>query len=461
MGNGKLTAILLNLHKNRRSGILRVENKMEKKQLALEEGRLAFAESSLPAEHLAKIMADRKLIPVSKLREVTFAMKKGKISEDAILEIPGVKTQDIASGVAEQATVILASLWRWNDYAMNFYAGENLLSRKIKTGFSLPEAIISSARYAVAKHLYTAPHQFLEGRFETVGTLAAGAGEIPFNDGEAAVLINLQKPLNAIDLIKQAATQTGNPEEAILSLAALGLIRFQSPDEILKNVSDPDAMVLILENVLRRIETANHYEILSVPREVPTGVLHEAYHSMARQLHPDRFQSKDFAEDITLRAQKAFAAINEAYLVLKDPVTRKEYDEQLDEATQNPGGDNLSENEKMAETFFQAGRAFIAEREFGKAVEQFKKSVWLFPRNAKYNHYLGTAERGIPRLRRDAEKHLLAAIELDDSYVEARLELARLYMDGQFLGKAEQLLEQVLRLDPDNRHARRLLGRIT
>jgi len=461
MSNGKLTAILLNLHKNRRSGILRVENKMEKKQLAFDEGRLAFAESSLAGEHLAKIMTERKLIPVTKLREVTSAIKKGKTSEDALLETPGVKTQDIANGVTEQATAILASLWRWGDCAMSFYVGENLIFRKIKAGLSLPDVIISSARYAVAKRLFTAPREFLEGRFEAVETLSFDAGEIPFNDSETAVLVNLQKPLNTRDLMIQAVSPSGNPEEAILSLTAIGLIRFQAPHEILMNASDPDAMVLVLENALRRIETANHYEMLSVSRDVSIDALHEAYHRMARQLHPDRFQSKNFAEEITLKAQKAFAAVNEAYFVLKDPVTRKEYDERLDEATQNPGGGNLSENEKMAEAFFQAGRTFIAEQEFVKAVEQLKRSVWIFPKNAKYNHYLGVAEMGIPKLRRDAEKHLLTAIELDDSSVEARLELARLYMDGQLPRKAEQLLQQILLLDADNRHARRLMGRIT
>ena len=329
MSNGKLTAILLNVHKTRRSGILRVETKTEKKQLALDEGRLAFAESSLPGEHLAKIMAEKKLIPAMRLRELTAAMKKGKSSEDAILETPGVKPQDVATGVTEQAVSILATLWKWNDCTMNFYAGENLISRKVKAGLSLPEAIISSARYAAAKRLYTAPRGFLEGRFEAVGTLSSGAGEIPFNDMESSVLVNLKKPMTTMNLMTQAASLSGNPEEALLSLTATGLIRFQSLDEIMQNASDPDAMVIILESVLRRIETADHYEVLSIPRGASASDLQEAYHRMAMQLHPDRFQSNDFSEEIMLKAQTAFAAINEAYLVLKDPVTRKEYNERI------------------------------------------------------------------------------------------------------------------------------------
>ena len=329
MSNGKLTTILLNIHKTRRSGVLRVENKSEKKQLILDEGRLAFAESSLPNEQLAKIMAEKKLLPVMKLREVTLTMKKGKTSEAALLETPGVKTQDVEKGVAEQCIAIMASLWRWNDCAINFYAGDDLIPRKVKAGLSLPETVILSARYAVAKHLYTAPAEFTDGRFEAVDSLAATAGEIPFSDGEAAVLVNLQKPQTTMNLIELAALRSENPEEAILSLTAIGLIRFQSPNEILQNASDPDAMVLILEKALRRIENADYYETLSVTRDASADELQEAYHGMARRLHPDRFQTRNFTEEVRLKAQKAFAAVNEAYFVLKDPQARKEYDEKL------------------------------------------------------------------------------------------------------------------------------------
>ena len=329
MSNVKLTAILLNFHKSRSSGILRLENKTEKKQLVLDEGRLAFAESSLPGEHLAKIMSENKLLPVARLREVTFAMKKGKTGEDALLEIPGVKTQDVAKGVAEQAIAILASLWRWTDCDMNFYSGEDLIPRKIKAGLSMPDVIISSARYAVAKRLFTAPRGFLEGRFEAVGAIAAGTGEIPFNAGEAAILVALKKPMKTVNLVTQTVAQCENPKEAILALAAIGIIRFKSPDEILLDASDPYAMVLTLENELRRISTANFYEMLSVQRDVSASALQQAYHRMAKQLHPDRFQSRDFNDEIRLKAQKAFTAINEAYFVLKEPASRNAYNKQL------------------------------------------------------------------------------------------------------------------------------------
>jgi curved DNA-binding protein CbpA len=461
MSNGKLTAILLNLHKDRRSGVLRIGKRLEKKQLVLDSGSLAFAESGVQGDHLAKVMIEQRLLQPRMLREVVFEMKKGRTCEEVLLATPAVKPQDIAKGVREQALNIMASLWRWDDYELNFYPGEQLISRKIRIGLALPEAIIFSARRAVEKRLYLAPRNFLEGRFTTSGGFLSGsASEIPFDDTESSVLVSLQKPLHTVDLMTKVASRTGNPEESILVLAAIGLIRFQSPDEIVLDASDSDAMLRLLEDVIYRLDTATHYEILSVARNVGPDELQSAYHKMARMLHPDRFQSKEFAPDVPQKAQKAFAAVNEAYFVLKDPISREVYDEQLANA-QNPGGDKLSEDEKMAETFFQNGRASIAKREFEKAVEQLKGSVWICPKNANYNLYLGIAEMGIPKLRRDAEKHLLQALELDAGSLPARLELAKLYIDAQLPRKAEPYLRQILEQDPEHRQAQKLLGKIT
>ena len=459
MSNVKLTAILLNFHQTRRSGILRVGRKLEKKQLVLTEGYLAFAESNQTGENLAKIMVEQKLLPSAKLREVVLEMKKGKTSEEVLLQNPSVKPEDVIKGIKEQALAIMASLWKWDEYELNFYSGEKLISRKIKLEMTLPEAIILSARHAVTKHMYTAPRNFLEGRFLISKDSLAGAAEIPFNEIESSLLVSLQKPANTVDLMTCVAANSGNPEESILALMAIGLIRFQSPEEIILDASDPAAMVLMLEDMLQRLKNATHYEVLSVPRNVGPDELQNAYHKLARQLHPDRFQSEKFTEDIPKKAQKAFAAVNEAYFVLRDPIMREAYNEQLANA-QNSGGENLSEDEKMAETFFQNGRACIAKREFEKAVEQLKGSVWICPKNAKYNLYLGIAEANIAKLRRDAEKHLLKALELDPSSVEACLELAKLYLSARLPRKAEQYLQQILSEDPEHLQARKLMEQV-
>jgi DnaJ-class molecular chaperone len=65
-----------------------------------------------------------------------------------------------------------------------------------------------------------------------------------------------------------------------------------------------------------------HYERLDVARDATTEVIHDAYRSLARMLHPD--QSAPGAVDPT-----AMASLNEAWFVLRDAGRRAAYDRTL------------------------------------------------------------------------------------------------------------------------------------
>jgi predicted Zn-dependent protease len=62
---------------------------------------------------------------------------------------------------------------------------------------------------------------------------------------------------------------------------------------------------------------------------------------------------------------------------------------------------------------------------------------------------------------KEAEQHLLRALQLDPMRVEGRLELGKLYLKVNLPKRAEAQLCQVLHWDPDNRTARRLLDEIS
>jgi DnaJ-class molecular chaperone len=60
----------------------------------------------------------------------------------------------------------------------------------------------------------------------------------------------------------------------------------------------------------------NHYDILGVPRDATEKEIRTSYRELARSLHPDK---NKFGAEL-------FKHINEAYGILSDPITRKQYD---------------------------------------------------------------------------------------------------------------------------------------
>lgn len=67
-----------------------------------------------------------------------------------------------------------------------------------------------------------------------------------------------------------------------------------------------------------------HYDILEVTREADPAVIEKAYRALASKYHPDRAHGSDREN-----ADRRMARLNEAYRVLRDPVSRKRYDATL------------------------------------------------------------------------------------------------------------------------------------
>jgi curved DNA-binding protein CbpA len=467
--NPNLLEVLLDLHKTRRSGVLRVERGSEKKQLVLSSGLLAFAESNQPEEHLARIMVKLGLMPQAKVKEIASLMKAGKTCEEAVLALSSSGMQDFEKGRREQATVILASLLGRGKCNLRFYPGEDLIRRQHSLGMSLPELIVLSARRAVSGRFIPNPPSFSQEDYSIAENFAGTASVFPLNSAEAYAFSLLHESTNTADILPLIPATEAKPEDILMFLWVLGLIARKEPVAGLNgsfSESGSDSVSQDLDDMLARFESAGLYEILSVPADASPDQIQTAYYDLARQYHPDRFQSKNISPEVRSKAEKAFTLINEAYTTLKDPVFRTGYDEKRltkeskVEAELKARAAKKSEDEKTAEGLYRDGRTLLSKGDFEKAVERFKGSVWLCPEKAVYHHYLGVAQSEIPSLRKSSEQHLLKAIELEKASTASHLELAKLYIKVMLRRKAEQQLQELLRWDPENREAHRLFAEL-
>jgi len=464
--NRKLLDIYQEIHKNELSGVLRFERGQEKRQLVLNKGLLVFAESNLPEEHLVRILVKLDLLPRAKVNEIASLMKAGKTSEGAILGLSGFGTQELEKGRREQAIVILASLLVWDTCEMRFFPGEDLIRCQLNLSLPLSEALVLAARRAVSDRLIQIPPDFMQGTFQRAENCAATALGFPLNNYESYVYSLLHEPVHASEVQALLPATGVKPEEILVCLFLLGMVEMlQAADRASKTgpATESSSIVQMLSDMLTNFEAASLYEILSVPPGANYQEIQAAYHQMAKQYHPDRFQSYEFSAETRNIAEQVFTYINAAYFTLKDPVSRAGYDEKRLttgsklEAGLKSRAFKQSEDEKIAEGLFHDGRALLAKGDFEKAVERLKGCVWLDPAKAVYHHYLGMAESEMPKLRKSAEQHFLKSIELNTMTTASRLELAKLYIKVDLCRKAELQLQELMRWDPENSEVQKLL----
>ena len=465
--NRKLLDSLLELHAGKKSGVLRLQKDSAKKQLVLHHGLAAFAESNAPQEHLARVMIAAGLLPRTRLNEVAAAMKAGQTSDEAILSLSGVEGGDVEKGRREQAILIMSSLLAWEDCDLRFYPGEDLIRHQLKLGLPVPELVAIAVRRAVSRNLIPIPPEFAQASIFLVPEGSAGNATVfPLNNAELTACALLKKRLSVEKALSLIPPGEMKPLEVLFCLDLLGLAIREIPRAesapAAPASTEPNPAATKLEELLQRFKSASLYQVLSVPSDASQEAIQNAYHEQARELHPDRFPSSQFPAEIRGMAGEVFAQINQAYLTLRNPVSRAEYDEKLSTKkgkSPTPKRDD-AESKETAEALYREGRALLARGDYETAVERLKGAVWLQPQKGTYHHFLGIAESAIPKLRKSAEQHLLKAIELEDLSADSHLALAKLYAQVMLPRKAEQQLHQALLWEPHNPEALKLAAQL-
>jgi tetratricopeptide (TPR) repeat protein len=123
----------------------------------------------------------------------------------------------------------------------------------------------------------------------------------------------------------------------------------------------------------------------------------------------------------------------------------------------------LKKDPRKKETHYLLGVAYlknssIKKSSLPKAVNHFKEALNRDSSRADYHYGLGTAYEAGGRIEEAIEEYN-KAIELDRNDVDARGQMAALFYKQEKYDQAEQLDQEILRIDPRNFQAKRRLAR--
>lgn len=111
----------------------------------------------------------------------------------------------------------------------------------------------------------------------------------------------------------------------------------------------------------------DYYKILEVPRDASVDDIRQAYKELAKQYHPDR--TATLGVELRELAARKMMDINEAFQLLSNPESRKEYDEELkkEEAVPEPAAPA-----PHAATGATAARPSGAKSDFWRDIERIE-----------------------------------------------------------------------------------------
>jgi curved DNA-binding protein CbpA len=463
---GNLTATpfpkLLNaLYRRRDTGGLFLLRDNVKKIVYFKDGHPSYVKSNLLSECLGKVLVREGLITEAQCKDSLRIMKESRRQQGTVLvELGIISPQNLVVGLELQLRAKLMDIFSWTRGEYLFKNDAKVPSEVIRLDTSTAALILEGIRQtwdaarleeALEPHWerYIVPNPDPELRFQELALLEDEQALLDSADGQH----RLRQLLARTALPRQRAmavayallcTRVVEPREDPISTEQLERRPSRSPRAADQPVREQLAQQLL------SLRQRDAYGVLGVSATSSDTAIEQAYSSLAREYHPDRFRGS--SADTRQLADEIFAIIYQAYRKVATAQLREQYrqrytTQEMREVSAS-GGDALT-----AERLKREALELAQKHQWRQALERMERAValrpgagdlWTLHAWVTYQsdpHDQATAQRATRLLRR--------AIELEPKQHQAYVYLGRIY---SAMGKAilaEKQFEKALQCKPD------------
>ncbi len=213
-------------------------------------------------------------------------------------------------------------------------------------------------------------------------------------------------------------------------------------------------------------ENSNYYEILSVFCRASHDEIEDAYHDLARKLHPDVTGNDPALTDI-------YMTVNEAYHVLSNRDEREKYDilievDKNSEKLPDPKREIVQGKTEAADMKLLDAKLLRSTRQaeklcrkgnYWEAARLLEKYLNSHPDNPHMRRVLATASAGMNRFH-DAVNHMKIVCKVEYHVPENYVMLGKIYMQADQLVLAEKSMKEALSWNSEHEEAKRMIMKI-
>ena len=195
----------------------------------------------------------------------------------------------------------------------------------------------------------------------------------------------------------------------------------------------------------------NHFELLGLSKNATHKEIEAAYKTYSEEFSTERIAS---ITDLEL-GRKGDFLVNlgkKAYETLVDYKKRGEY-EKRGFRDISPD-DNKEDDEERAKSIYKKAKSLKVMKDYAKAARAMEEAIKMDPDKPPYYLLLGLCQSQVPEFKRDAEKNLQKAAELESWNAEPFVALGMLFYSERLYKRAEPYFRKALELEPKHALAR-------
>jgi curved DNA-binding protein CbpA len=506
---GVLPGVLRELYVGRKTGVLSFTRGDERRSVHVRNGHIVSGDTTVREDRMGEVLVAKGLLaPADLKRAMGFALRDGKRLGEVLLEQGLLDERGLEQALALHVHAVLSKVFSWPEGSYEFAEdvegeGPADVTLRVTTGDLILEATRSVQDPDVVRYNL--------GDIDRVLGLSSDPllrfQRIALTPADGYLLSRIDGTLSAREVMQLAPLPAEEVQRSLFGLLSTGVVEYldsvpakpapppaPAPPRAVRKpaegarpptgaasesspgpVPPPNPPVPSAAVDTRRTEiieafdglrTRTHYEILGIGRDATESQVKEAYFRMAKRFHPD-VHHDEALHDLRHKLEAVFIRLGEAYEVLRNPRIRASYERQLGPVPGRdappadagpPAQDEAALVREAEEAIRRAGRS-MAEEKYWEAIQLLETSITRVEGKLKQNGriLLARAYAKNPNWVKQGEELLQQVIREDPQNVDAHFQLGSIYRSRGLRSRAAAMLRRVLDVQPDHEEARALI----